>query len=253
VNGAARARTALVTGANRGIGRAVAVRLAADGYVVAAHYGHDEAAAKETVALAGGNAFALHADLRSPGGPAALLAALDAELLARTGDTGLDVLVNNAGVSPRGTLAQTSVELFDEVFAVNVRAPFLLLKEALDRLRPSARVVNVSSTVTRAAYPDVVAYTMSKAALQAMAPVVAAELGARGVTVNTVTPGVTDTDMNAGWLRGNAEAQAKVAAATALGRIAEADDVAGAIVLLTRPEARWITGGLVDASGGGDL
>lgn len=170
-----------------------------------------------------------------------------------TGSAGLDVLINNAAVSPRGTITETTVEMFDEIFAVNVRAPFFVLREALPRLRDGARVVNVSSTVTRAAFPDVVAYSMSKGAVQVMAPTLAAELGARKITINTVMPGVTDTDMNAAWLRDAPEAKAAVAAATALGRVAEPEDVAAAVVLLTLPETRWITGALIDASGGGNL
>jgi 3-oxoacyl-[acyl-carrier protein] reductase len=250
------ARTALVTGGNRGIGRAAAARLAARGCVVAVHYGHDKRAADETVAAAtttGGQAFGIQADLGTPDGPALLLRELDRRLLALTGSTGLDILVNNAAISPRATIADTTVELFDEIFAVNVRAPFLILKEAIERLRDGARVINVSSTVTRTAYPDVIAYSMSKAALEAMAPTLAAELGARGVTINTVTPGVTDTDMNASWLRGSPAAQAAVAATTALGRVAAPEDVADAICLLTMPEAHWVTGTLVDASGGAGL
>jgi 3-oxoacyl-[acyl-carrier protein] reductase len=250
------ARTALVTGGNRGIGRAVATRLAARGCIVAVHYAHDARAADEAVAAAtatGGEAFGIRADLAAPDGPALLLRELDRRLLALTGSTGLDILVNNAAISPRARIADTTVEMFDEVFAVNVRAPFFILKEAIERLRDGARVVNVSSTVTRTAHPDVVAYSMSKAALEAMAPTLAAELGARGVTINTVTPGVTDTDMNAAWLRGSPAARAAVAAATALGRVAAPEDVADAICLLTTPEAHWLTGTLVDASGGAGL
>jgi 3-oxoacyl-[acyl-carrier protein] reductase len=255
-----RRRAALVTGGNRGIGRAVGVRLAARGYVVALHYGHDDTAAGDAVkaaaeagAPAGGEAFALRCDLGRRDGPAELFRALDGELRARTGSTGLDVLVNNAAISPRATIADTTVELFDDVFAVNVRAPFFVLKEALPRLRDGARVVNISSTVTRIAYPDVVAYSMSKGAVEIMARTLAADLGARGITINTVTPGVTDTDMNASWLRDSPSARAAVAEASAMGRVAEAGDVADAVALLTLPEAGWITGTLVDASGGADL
>jgi 3-oxoacyl-[acyl-carrier protein] reductase len=249
-------RTALVTGGSRGIGRAVVRALAAQGHLVAVHYGHNRAAADRTVAeaeAAGGQAFSLAADLRDRDAPARLFAALDEELGRRNGDTGLDVLVNNAAISPRATLTQTTVDLFDEVFAVNVRAPFFVLQQAAERLRAGGRVVNVSSTVTRTAYPDVVAYSMSKGAVEVMGRTLAVELGARGITVNTVTPGVTDTDMNAGWLRGDPTARAAVSAATALGRVAEPADVADAIVLLLRPEARWLTGVVIDASGGASL
>lgn len=244
-------KTALVTGSSRGIGRAIAERLGSDGARVAVHYNNDEQAAKETVSAieaAGGAAFAIRAELGVPGDARALWAAFDAHA------DGLDILVNNAGIDGiREPIAGTDEAAFDRVFAVNAKAPFFITRLGLDRLRAGGRIVNISTGLTHGAYmPQLIAYTMTKAAIDSFTTVLAKEVGARGITVNAVAPGIIDTDMNANWLR-NAETQAEVAAMSPLQRVGQPADVADVVGFLASDDARWVTGQWIDATGGGLL
>ncbi|MBF6195371.1 SDR family oxidoreductase [Nocardia implantans] len=246
--GALTGKTALVTGGSRGIGRAIAERLGRDGARVAVHYHRDEQAAKETVAAieaAGGAAFAIRAELGVPGDAEALWAAFDAHA------DGLDILVNNAGIDGiREPIAGTDEAAFDRVFAVNAKAPFFITRLGLDRLRTGGRIINISTGLTHGAHmPQLIAYTMTKAAIDSFTSVLAKEVGARGITVNAVAPGIIDTDMNANWLR-NAEAQASVATMSPLRRVGQAADVADVVGFLASDDARWVTGQWIDATGG---
>jgi 3-oxoacyl-[acyl-carrier protein] reductase len=248
--------TSLVTGSSRGIGRAIARRLAADGSLVAVHYGTNADAAAETVdtvRAAGGAAFAIGAELGVPGDAERLWAAFD-EALARHGARpGVDVLVNNAAIGASEPLATTTPEEFDRVFAVNVRAPFFLVQRGLDRIRDGGRIVNVSSGVTRIALPETLAYSMTKGALNTFSFTLAHELGRRGITVNAVAPGIVDTDVNAGWLRADPAARAHAASFSAFDRVGEPEDIADVVAFLASPAARWITGQILDATGGSHL
>jgi len=241
-------RTALVTGAGRGIGRAIALRLAADGARVGVHYGASAQAAAGVVAeirASGGAAFALQATLGVPGDAAALWSAFD-----RHAD-GLDVLVNNAGVlGKRGALVDVGEVAYDELFAINTRATFFVTQGALPRLRDGGRVVNLSTVLTHGTRsPELIPYTMSKAAVDALTSGLAVALGPRGITVNAVGPGATDTDMNAARLS-TAEGRAAVAALSPLGRVARPADVADVVAFLASDDARWVTGQWIGASGG---
>ena len=245
-------KIALVTGASRGIGRAVALRLARDGAMVAVHYGSNRTGAEEVVAeieRAGGSAFALGADMARVADIEALYKALDAELVRRTGEAGFDILVNNAGIAPRGTIEGTSQQTFDLLFSVNVRGPFFMIQNALPRLRDGGRIINISSCVTRLAFPEIAAYSATKGAINTLTYLLAAQLGARGITVNAVAPGPTDTDMSAGWL-GTPEGRASVVQTTALGRVGNPEDIAAAVAMLVSPDSGWVTGQCIEASGG---
>ncbi|MFH9421596.1 SDR family oxidoreductase [Streptomyces sp. NPDC017529] len=242
-------RTALVTGGSRGIGRAIAERLGRDGARVAVHYGRDEAAAKETVAAieeAGGQAFAVRAELGVPGDAQTLWSAFDAQA------DGLDILVNNAGTNtPIAPLSDMTEEGFDRIFAINTKAPFFLTRLGLERLRDGGRIVNISTGLTRGhAMPELIAYSMSKGAIDVFTSTLAKDLGPRGITVNAVAPGVTDTDMNAGWLRSDDKAWQASADITALGRVGESRDIGDIVAFLASDDSRWITGQWIDATGG---
>ncbi|MFJ3875993.1 SDR family oxidoreductase [Streptomyces sp. NPDC090077] len=244
-------KNALVTGGSRGIGRAIAERLAADGVTVVLTYASDGAAARETVERitgGGGRAFALRAELGRHGDAAALWAAYDG-----LGLDGVDIIVNNAGIGLPSPLGEVTEEGFDRVFAVNVRAPFFVVQEALGRLRDGGRIVNISSGAARLAMPEILAYGATKGALDTLTLNLAKALGPRGVTVNSVAPGIVDTDVNAGWLRGNPEAEAHAASLAALGRVGQPEDIAEVVAFLASDAGRWVTGRVVDATGGAGL
>lgn len=241
-------RTALVTGGGRGIGRGIAERLGRDGARVAVHYGRNEAAAKETVAAieaAGGSAFAIGVELGVPGDAEALW-----EAFGRYAD-GLDILVNNAGIGTARPIEEIDEEEYERVFAVNVKAPHFIVKHGLERLRDGGRIINISSGLARnAVMPDKMAYAMTKGALDVFTRDLSKVLGPRGITVNTVAPGVIDTDVNAEWLRASEEAWAGAAAFSALGRVGTPADVADVVAFLVSDDGRWVTGSWVDATGG---
>ncbi|MCH0564681.1 SDR family oxidoreductase [Streptomyces sp. MUM 2J] len=249
--GGHRGRTALVTGGSRGIGRAVSRRLAGDGALVAVHYGHDHAAAERTVkeiGADGGRAFAVHAELGVPGDAAALWAAFDRELAAYDAPPGLDILVNNAGITLPRPIEQVTEDDYDRVFAVNTRAPFFITQQALVRLRDGGRIVNVSSGAARIAYPAIVAYSMTKAALDHLTLSLAQQLGPRGITVNTVAPGFTETEINP-TLR-DPRVRQTLAGASVFNRLGAPADIADVVAFLAGDDARWVTGQWIDATGG---
>ncbi|MFC8346677.1 SDR family oxidoreductase [Streptomyces sp. NPDC057280] len=241
-------RTALVTGASRGIGRGIAERLGRDGARVAVHYGRNEAAAKETVAAieeAGGSAFAIGVELGSPGDAEALWEEFD-----RHAD-GVDILVNNAGIGVSRPIEEIDEEEYDRVFAVNVRAPFFLVRHGLARLRDGGRVINISSGLARTALmPNNMAYAMTKGALDVFSRDLSKVLGPRNITVNSVAPGIIATDNTYELLHASEKAWAQAAAYSALGRVGETADVADVVSFLASDAGRWVTGSWVDATGG---
>lgn len=165
----------------------------------------------------------------------------------------MDIIVNNAAIGRSPDLLTLTEQDFDEIFAVNVRAPFFLVQQGLERLRDGGRVINISSGVTRIATPEIIAYSATKGALDTFTRTLAKQLGPRGITVNSVAPGIVDTDLNADWLRADPEAWAQAAAAAALGRVGRPHDVADVVAFLASPDSRWVTGTVVDATGGAML
>ncbi|MFJ9776986.1 glucose 1-dehydrogenase [Kitasatospora sp. NPDC101157] len=239
-------RAAVVTGGSRGIGRAIVERLAREGADVVLGYANDGAAAEAVVGAvtaAGGRAWAVRADLGEPGAAERLMAAAEERL------GGLDILVNNAARTFTPTpLADLDDAAFDAVLDVNTRAVFATVRYAARRMRDGGRIVNISSVNTARAVPGIAAYAASKGAVEQLTAVAAAELGPRGITVNTVSPGATDTDL----LRGTnpPEALERVAALTPLRRLGQPDDIADVVAFLAGPDARWITGQNLRATGG---
>jgi len=242
-------KTALVTGASRGIGRASALALAAAGAQVLVHYGRGaneaEAVAAE-IRKAGGRADIVAADLATADG---------AHILARQARTiigeRLDILVANAGVSKAVTIEDTTVEDFDRLFAVNVRAPFFLVQQLLPILSNGSSIVLVSSLAAHASVGTLPAYAATKGTIDTLVKHFASALGERGIRVNAVAPGVVATDMSS--FTGTEAGRNFVLGMQALKRVAQPDDIAGAVAFLASDAARWITGDTVRVDGGSKL
>lgn len=242
-------RTALVTGASRGIGAAIAARLAADGAMVVVHFGTDEAGAAETVdriQRAGGTAHAVRAELGVAGDVETLFAGVEAALDGRP----LDILVNNAAAAPAGPLGVTTRAEFDRLFAVNVTAPYFIIQRALPLLRDGGgRIISLSSVAARMANATQTSFAMTKGAVETMSMTLANELGPRGITVNAVAPGATRTPTNGAFFAVPGLVE-QITAMTALDRLGGPDDIADVVAFLASDAARWVTGQVIDASGG---
>jgi NAD(P)-dependent dehydrogenase (short-subunit alcohol dehydrogenase family) len=242
-------KTALVTGASRGIGRASALALATAGAQVLVHYSRGASEAEAVVAeirKAGGRADAVGADLAAPDGAHKL-----AKQVRKIVGDRLDILVANAGVSKAATIEDTSVEDFDHLFAVNVRAPFFLVQQLLPILGKGSSIVLLSSLGAHASVGTLPAYAATKGAIDTLVKHFASALGERGVRVNAVAPGVVETDMSS-FAKTDSGRNSTVAM-QALKRIAQPEDIAPVVAFLASDQARWITGDTVRVDGGSKL
>jgi NAD(P)-dependent dehydrogenase (short-subunit alcohol dehydrogenase family) len=249
-------KTALVTGASRGIGRATAVALAEAGAHVLVHYGRSAQEAESLVAAIqtkGGRADAISADLGTPNG-AALLAK---QVRSIVGDR-LDVLVSNAGISKAAPIANYTVEEFDNLFATNVRSPFFLVQQLLPVLGDGSNIIVISSAAARTVVgkpglenPSILAYASTKGALETLVKNWAAILGPRGIRVNAVAPGVIDTDMS-NFTKTESGREVTLGM-QALKRIGKPEDVADVVAFMASDGARWITGASIPVDGGSKL
>lgn len=238
-------RVAIVTGASRGIGAAIAERLAADGLTVVINYAGDVASAEKlarSIEQKGGRALTARADVSDP------------EAVARLFDTavaafgGVDVLINNAGILQVAALADTSDAEFDRHFAINTKGTFNTLREAARRMRKGGRIVNFSSTTLALNLPGYAVYNATKAAVEAMTRVFAKELRGRNITVNAVAPGPVATDL---FLSGKSdELVAQFARMPPLERLGQPDDIANVVAFLAGSGAGWINGQVLRANGG---
>ena len=242
-------KTALVTGASRGIGRATALALAKAGAQVIVHYNRGSAEAESVVKeirAAGGRAEAVGADLAAADGPHRL-----APQVRRIVGDRLDILVANAGISKAAAIEDTSVEDFDTLFAVNVRAPFFLVQQLQPILGQGSSIVLVSSLAAHAVVGALPAYAATKGAIDTLVKHFASLLGGRGIRVNAVAPGVVQTEMS-NFTRTEAGRDFALGM-QALKRLAQPEDIAGAVVFLASDDARWVTGDTISVDGGSKL
>lgn len=240
-------KTALVTGASRGLGRATAARLAEAGARVIVHYSASRDAADALVAeirARGGQADAIGGDLAAADGAHRL-----AQAVRDLGIQRLDILVANAGIADLASIEDQTVEAFDRHFAVNVRAPYFLVQQLLPQLGEGSSVIFLSSTVARIAIDNSSTYSATKGAIEVLTRNFAAELGPRGIRVNAIAPGAIDTELAATFL-GNEQGREWIKASQALKRIGQPDDIADAVLFLASDQSRWVDGRSIEVSGG---
>jgi 3-oxoacyl-[acyl-carrier protein] reductase len=238
-------KVAIVTGASRGIGAAIAERLAGDGMTVVVNYAGNAAPAEELVRnieAAGGHAVSAQADVSNVAAVARLFDSAEAAF------GGVDILVNNAGIMTLAPLADSDDALFDSQIAVNLKGSFNTMREAAKRLRDGGRIVNFSSSLTGLLMPTYGVYAATKAAVEAMTTILAKEMRGRGITVNAVAPGPTATRL---FLDGKPQDLIdRLAKAAPLERLGTPEDIAAAVSFLVGPDGGWINGQTLRANGG---
>ena len=239
-------KIAIITGGSGGLGSATCLRLARDGAKVVVHYGGSEDAANEVVSKIkdkGGQAIAIQADISNNEAVTNLFETTEQQLGKP------DILVNFAGTGDVGKLTQMDEASFDKIFGLNTKGSFLCMKEAAQRVNDNGRIINISSCLVARPQPGFGLYIASKAAVEAMGKVLAMELGDRNITVNTVSPGPTETEM---FINSGDDPQA-AAAQSPFNRIGQPEDIADVVAFVASDDAHWMTGQIFYAGGGYDL
>ncbi|UFH48518.1 SDR family oxidoreductase [Pseudomonas sp. KNUC1026] len=235
---------ALVTGGSRGIGRAISLRLARDGFAVAVNYAGNAQAAQEAVEAiqaAGGRAMAVQGDIADPAAVASMFEAAQAFGTLR-------VVVNSAGVMGMAPIDSAQLHSFDRMIATNLRGAFLVLAEAAKRLQEGGRIIALSSSVIAKAFPGYGPYIASKAGVEGLVKVLANELRGRGITANVVAPGPVETEL---FLEGkSAETVEQIARMAPMQRIGQPDEIAGAVAFLAGPDGQWVNAQVLRVNGG---
>lgn len=246
-------RIALVTGASRGLGRNTALKLAERGVDVILTYKGSEAEAQTVVRqieALGRRAVALQLDIADSKSFAPFAERVKSVLANAWQRERFDHLVNNAGIGVQASFAETTEEQFDLLSNVHLKGTFFLTQRLLPLIEDGGRIVNTSTGLARFTFPGYAAYAAMKGGIEVLTRYMAKELGARGITVNTIAPGAIETDFGGGVVRDNPQANAHVAGVTALGRVGLPDDVGGAVAALLSDANRWITGQRIEVSGG---
>lgn len=238
-------KTAIVTGASRGLGKEIALLLAAHGANVVINYANNTEEAEKvanSINNTGGRAIAIRADISD----AAAVTHLFDQTIEQFGK--VDIVVNNAGIMITKPVKDTTEEDFDQQFRINVKSVFLSMKEAALKMADHGRIINISSSVTRLMMPGYASYAATKAAVEQMSRVFAKEIGAKGITVNSVSPGPLNTEL---FLKDKTpELVQRIAGLSAFNRIGETEDIAPVILFLAGDESHWITGQNIGCNGG---
>lgn len=246
-------KIALITGASRGLGKNAALHLAAQGVDIIGTYNSKADEAQALVAeieSLGARAVMLQLDVSQSERFDDFATQVTEVLRSRFDRQHFDFLLNNAGIGLMAHFVDTTVAQFDLLMNIHLKGPFFLTQNLLPLMADGGRILNVSSGLTRFALPGYGAYAAMKGAMEVLTRYQAKELGARGISVNTLAPGAIETDFGGGTVRDNSDVNAYVASNTALGRVGQPDDIGAAIALLLAPGSQWINGQRVEASGG---
>ncbi|CAH0295911.1 SDR family NAD(P)-dependent oxidoreductase [Peribacillus simplex] len=245
---------ALVTGASRGIGKSVAIQLATDGFNILLHYNQNTEKAnelKKEIELSGRQVKLIQGDFNSSEGIEAFIEKTR-KMLIEENDVSLHTIVHNAGHATSNGFGEVDYDEFDRLFNANVKAPYFITQSLIEFLEFNGRIINLSSGVTRIAFPHMMVYSMTKGAINTMTFTLAKELGAKGITVNSVMPGIIDTDSTANWLH-TEEGQENAKNMSALKREGQPEEIANAVSFLASEKGSFITGHNMDVTGGSHL
>ncbi len=246
-------RIALITGASRGLGKDMALRLAQTGCDIIITYQSKLEEANGVVAQIkqmGQKATALQLDVGHIKGFDEFIDKLQAVLNQEFGSEKLDILINNAGVGATIPIAQVTEEDFDRLVNIHFKGVYFLTQKVLPILNDNGHIINISSGTTRFANPGYSVYASAKSAIETFTRYLAKEVGARGITANVLAPGAIETDFNGATIRNNPQVKGYIASNTALGRVGQAEDIGGIIAFLCSSDAKWINGQRIEASGG---
>ncbi len=246
-------RIALITGASRGLGRNEALKLAQQGVHLIITYKDNEQQAHEVVQeieALGSRAVALRLDVADSKTFDAFVAKVQSTLKATWQRDQFDYLVNNAGIGLTAPFAETSEEQFDLLVSIHLKGPFFLTQKLLPLIKDGGRIINTSTGLTRFTFPGYAAYAVMKGGVEVMTRYMAKELGARGITVNTIAPGAIETDFGGGMVRDNSQVNAHLSGLTAMGRVGLPDDVGGALAAMLSEGNHWVTAQRIEVSGG---
>ncbi|MEY8755375.1 SDR family NAD(P)-dependent oxidoreductase [Peribacillus frigoritolerans] len=245
---------ALVTGASRGIGKSVAIQLATDGFNILLHYNQNTEKAnklKKEIELIGKQVKLIQGDFNSSEGIEAFIEKTR-KMLIEENDISLHTIVHNAGHATSNGFGEVDYDEFDRLFNANVKAPYFITQSLIEFLEFSGRIINLSSGVTRIAFPHMMVYSMTKGSINTMTFTLAKELGAKGITVNSVMPGIIDTDSTANWLH-TEEGQENAKNMSVLKREGQPEEIANAVSFLASEKGSFITGHNMDVTGGSHL
>ncbi|MCB1680489.1 MAG: SDR family oxidoreductase [Alphaproteobacteria bacterium] len=246
-------KIALITGGSRGLGKNMARHLAAKGTDLIFTYNSRKDEADKLVGeitATGRKAAALQLDVTKHGTFGAFAETVKQTLQENWNRADFDFLVNNAGMGMHASIMETTPEQFDLMVNAHLKAPFFLTQKLLPVMKDGGRIVNISSGLARFSYPNFAAYAMMKGGLEVFTRYLARELGARGISANTIAPGAIETDFGGGMVRDNAELNKMIASQTPLGRVGLPDDIGGAVAALLSGDCNWINGQRIEVSGG---